>query len=120
MHHCRSLNRLPGLVIPSAFPPGKVSTGLYTVAFLSSGLGVVVVYLITVEMYPTSLRNTLFGFTGSVGRVAAIATPFLMRQVHFMSDGHDDVIKWKYFPRYWPFLRGIHRSPVNSPHKGQR
>ena len=32
---------------------------------------------------------------------------------------HDDVIKWKYFPRYWPFVRGIHRRPVNSPHKGQ-
>ena len=32
---------------------------------------------------------------------------------------HDDVIKWKHFPRYWPFMRGIHRSPVNSPHKGQ-
>ena len=32
---------------------------------------------------------------------------------------HDDVIKWKHFPRYWPFVRGIHRSPVNSPHKGQ-
>ena len=31
---------------------------------------------------------------------------------------HDDVIKWKYFPRHWPFVRGIHRSPVNSPHKG--
>ena len=28
-----------------------------------------------------------------------------------------DVIKWKHFPRYWPFVRGIHRSPVNSPHK---
>ena len=25
---------------------------------------------------------------------------------------HDDVIKWKHFPRYWP-------SSVNSPHKGQ-
>ena len=24
---------------------------------------------------------------------------------------HDDVIKWKHFPRYWP--------PVNSPYKGQ-
>ena len=24
---------------------------------------------------------------------------------------HDDVIKWKHFPRYWPFVRGIHRSP---------
>ena len=32
---------------------------------------------------------------------------------------HDDVIKLKHFPRYWPFVRGIHRSPVNSPHKGQ-
>ena len=30
-----------------------------------------------------------------------------------------DVIKWKRFPRNWPFVRGIHRSPVNSPHKGQ-
>ena len=33
-------------------------------------------------------------------------------------EDHDDVIKWKHFPCYWPFVRGIHRSPVNSPHKG--
>ena len=32
---------------------------------------------------------------------------------------HEDVIKFKHFPRYWPFARGIHRGPVNSPHKGQ-
>ena len=32
---------------------------------------------------------------------------------------HDDVIKWNHFPRGWPFVRGIHRSPVNSPLKGQ-
>ena len=32
---------------------------------------------------------------------------------------NDDVIKWRHFPCYWPFVRGIHRSPVNSPHKGQ-
>ena len=32
---------------------------------------------------------------------------------------HNDVIKWKHFPHNWPFVRGIHRSPVNSPHKGQ-
>ena len=31
---------------------------------------------------------------------------------------HDDVIKWKHFPCYWPFVRGIHWSPVNSPHSG--
>ena len=32
---------------------------------------------------------------------------------------HDDIIKWKHFPRYWPFVRWIHRSPVSSPHQGQ-
>ena len=32
---------------------------------------------------------------------------------------HGDVIKWKHFPCYWPFVRGIHRSPVNSTLKGQ-
>ena len=31
----------------------------------------------------------------------------------------DDVIKWEYFPRHWTFMRGIHRWPVKSPHKGQ-
>ena len=29
-------------------------------------------------------------------------------------DLHDDVIKWKHFPHYWPFVRGIWL------HKGQR
>ena len=37
----------------------------------------------------------------------------------FGSPNHDDVIEWKHFPRYWPFVQGIHWSPVNSPHKGQ-
>ena len=26
---------------------------------------------------------------------------------------------WKHFTRYWSFVWGNHRSPVNSPHKGQ-
>ena len=33
------------------------------------------------------------------------------------------IIWWRHqmehFPRYWPFVWGIHQSPVNSPHKGQ-
>ena len=32
---------------------------------------------------------------------------------------YDDVIKWKYFPRYWTFVRGSHRSTLDSYHKGQ-
>ena len=30
---------------------------------------------------------------------------------------HEDVIKWKHFPRYWSFAWGIHRSWVNSPQR---
>ena len=33
---------------------------------------------------------------------------------HMMTSSNGNI-----FPRYWPFVRGIHRSPVNSPHKGQ-
>ena len=33
---------------------------------------------------------------------------------------HDDVIKRKHFPHYWPFVRGFHWSLVVSPHKWQR
>ena len=48
-------------------------------------------------------------------------TPYLYLQIQYVFNHspHDDVIKWKHFPRYWPFVRGIHRSPVNSPHKDQ-
>ena len=44
-----------------------------------------------------------------LGRTTVQCSPF----------AHYDVIKWKHLPRYWPFVRGIHRSPVNSPHKRQ-
>ena len=28
---------------------------------------------------------------------------------------HDDVIKWKHFPRYWPFMRGTAEFPTQRP-----
>ena len=42
-----------------------------------------------------------------------------VRQTSVTLHIHDDVIKWKHFPRNWPFVREIHRSLVNFPHKGQ-
>ena len=33
---------------------------------------------------------------------------------------YDDVIKWKHFPRYWPFVRGIHQSPVSQWRHNER
>ena len=50
-----------------------------------------------------------------MGKAASHPRPFCLG----LYVTHDDVIKWKHFPRNWPFVRGIHRSPVNSPHKGQ-
>ena len=32
---------------------------------------------------------------------------------------HHDVTKWKHCPRYWPFVRRIHQSPVHSLPNGQ-
>ena len=43
---------------------------------------------------------------------------FIWRKFAYSDWDHDDVIKWKHFPYYWSFVRGIPRSPVNSPHKG--
>ena len=60
--------------------------------------------------------------------MAPSSTPWIRRTVQYciwllwatgqghwrFVDWYDDVIKWKHFPRYWPFVRGIHRSPVSS------
>ena len=48
-------------------------------------------------------------------RIRTMVAKYLAKQGQY----HDDVIKWKHCPRYWSFVRGIHRSAVNSPHKGQ-
>ena len=37
-------------------------------------------------------------------------TAYVKRQVRPGWTYHDDVIKWKHFPRNWHFVRGIHRS----------
>ena len=57
--------------------------------------------------------GTLISHTASTG--GKVGTHWILGPLLL----HDDVMKWKHFPRYWPFVRGIHRSPVNSPHKGQ-
>ena len=61
-------------------------------------------------------KNTSTGSLLSVRLTVCIASA----QMWHMILPHDDVIKWKQFPRYWPFVREIHRWLVNSLHKGQR
>ena len=50
--------------------------------------------------------------------LALKGTCYLLRSPQTINT-HYDVIKWKHFPRYWPFVRIIHRSPMNSLHRGQ-
>ena len=40
------------------------------------------------------------------------------RKLNLWFDHDDNIIKWKHFPYYWPFVRGIHQSPVDPSHKG--
>ena len=56
----------------------------------------------------THFYSTHFTFHGGA------LTPYI-----YISYFQDDVMKWKYVPRYWPFIRGIHRSLVNSPNRGK-
>ena len=39
-------------------------------------------------------------------------------EMHYQPS-HDNVIKSKHFPRFWPFVRGYHRLMVDSRHKSQ-
>ena len=49
-------------------------------------------------------------------RVDDISLSELVMTWILLTAHHEDVID---FPRYWPFVRAIHRSSVNSPHKNQ-
>ena len=42
---------------------------------------------------------------GSNGHLFYVGVDLMMRRS--MLPIHDDVIKWKHFPRYWPFVRGF-------------
>ena len=79
----------------------------------------------TVEMSIEPCKNLWYlrdarvaGLTGFVQLVGQVSLGYLVNKPN-EDKTHDDVIKWKHFPRNWPFVREIHRSPVNFPHKGQ-
>ena len=69
---------------------------------------------VTPKSYPI-LRKFWWNHTLCLGN-----WPFKVDPVERHLVGVPPVMKWKHFPRYWPSVRRIHRSPVNSPHKGQR
>ena len=69
-------------------------------------------YKLHVNMCDSCHNNSWYSSTAANGYCGA---NHMLPTLRF----HDDVIRWKQFPHYYLFLRGIHRSPVNFPHKGQ-
>ena len=95
-HHCKKTSP-PAINLLTGCRPADISPALF---------------LMIVQLF----NNWRVGKVVTDGLVSADQQPPWWRGP---VGSHDDAIKWKHFPRYWPFLRGIHRSPVNSPHKGQ-
>ena len=86
------------------------SDGLEEISFLNWRLSLIL-FLTWIVIFLVLIKGV-----SSLGKVWGVMSSIFFTQT---SSLHDDVIKWKHFPRYWPFVRGIHQSPVNSPHKGQ-
>ena len=83
---------------------------------------------ILIEIHTFSFKENAFEMSGNwrpflsiKGLLCRYLGCFCLMAIAADNDdvAHDDVIKWKHFPRYWPFVGGIHRSPENSSHKGQ-
>ena len=51
----------------------------------------------------------LFRLDTDLHAVALRSSTSMVPGDHVVDECHDDVIKWKHFPRYWPFVRGIPR-----------
>ena len=87
-------------------------------------------YLLSPRNYMNSAGPMAIGSLGTNSREIGIKIKhksWIMRRcIHenylsvllMMSSLYNDVIKWKLIPRYWSFVRAIHRSPMNSPHNG--
>ena len=61
---------------------------------------------------PPATNNEIEGFAGPTSLVDRLLPGRF--EWHIMTSSNGNI-----FSRFWPLVRGIHRSPVNSPHIGQ-
>ena len=89
---------------------------LLSVLFLFLASQRVIYRTVTVTVYRVSCGNMKI-FQICITTEMIYTMPGAMQS--YITIAHDDVIKWKNFLHYWPIVWGIHRSSVNSSHKGQ-
>ena len=71
---------------------------------------------------PPATRGTFVLWNLAVDITAYATDPLDLKTQHVIvyHPSHDDGIKWKHLPRYWPFVRGIQQFPVNYPKRPWR
>ena len=122
--HFQNIRRKDKIVIPPFSNLWSSSCRRFTI-FTSKHVLLGVMSLITlVEIVCGFIRASKSKISNSIG--SRLSEKYRFVDLHaggayFISSFkmHDDVIKWKHFPRYWPFVPGIHRSRWIPLHKGQ-
>ena len=98
-------------------------------AIISTNIGILLIWTlgtnfseILSKIHPFSFKKMHLKMSSGkrpIGLLNVLAVhysiPFLNMDISYT---HDDVIKWKHSPRYWPYVQIIHRSG-EFPHKGQ-
>ena len=72
----------------------------------------------TVQLCLSNIPNSTHLWNVMKCILLLVLWPLLQKDIPQSTFGHDDVIKWKQFPRYWPFVRG--NSPVTGEFSSQR
>lgn len=79
---------LGGACIALAFIPKHLSTVVLVVYLFgktAAGIGFIMVWLVTAELYPTNLRAQALGFCSMVARIFGLAAPFVTKLVFFVA-----------------------------------
>ena len=74
---------------------------------------------LTVDVQKTALLHAIFWQSNAKTPLMTELTEEYIYHHASVSVLYDDVIKSSQLLRYWPYVRDIHRAPVNSSHRGQ-
>ena len=66
--------------------------------------------LVCMSSVPCEIVCKISGMVTEISLTLIISELFQHAMKYHWGTIHDDVIKWKHFPRYWPFVWEIHRS----------
>ena len=97
----------------------KLSIGQFGTNFSETGIEIKNFSLVKMRLKLSSVKRRPFCSAGDELILSCyrwrkwslvVKRNFPCKQLHIFPYAHDDVIKWKHFPRNWPFVRGIHRS----------